>query len=157
MRLYRSQERRAIPGLLPHDSYAFTIRTNTGQDEPLSSVATIELGQGYTSIVRVDGKRSISVSANVNKDKIEPGEVVEDIQKTFIPQLLMKYPDVSSQLDGEAKEEGEAVFGLLKGAFFALFAIYALMAIPLRSYSQPLIIMSVIPFGVIGAIFGHFV
>ncbi|MDP2560055.1 efflux RND transporter permease subunit [Psychrobium sp. 1_MG-2023] len=133
------------------------IRTSNGTEVPFSSVATIELGEGLSNITRVDGKRSVTVTANVNKDKVEPGKVTRDIEKEYIPKLLNKYPDVSSELSGEAKEEGEAVWGLAKGAFFALFAIYALMAIPLKSYSQPIIIMSVIPFGVIGAIFGHFI
>ena len=133
------------------------IRTNTGQDVPFSAVANIELGEGYSTIVRVDGKRSVTIKANANKDRIEPGEVMEEIQQDFLPQLLERYPDISTELDGEAKNESEAKYGLLKGTFFALFAIYALMAIPLKSYTQPLIIMSVIPFGVIGAIFGHFI
>jgi len=133
------------------------IRTSSGMEVPFSSVATIEIGEGLASIVRVDGERSVTVSANVNKDKVEPGKVSADIENGFIPELLSRYPSVTSKVDGEAKEESEAKWGLLKGTFFSLFAIYALIAIPLKSYSQPLIIMSVIPFGVIGAIFGHFV
>lgn len=133
------------------------IRTNTGVEVPFSSVADIEIGEGLASIIRVDGQRSVTISADVNKDKIEPGKVSQDIQKNFIPELLARYPSVSSKLDGEAKQQADAQLGLLKGTFLSLFAIYALIAIPLRSYSQPLIIMSVIPFGVIGAIFGHFV
>jgi len=149
---YPKEDRRSI-GHLEH----MRIRTPSGVEVPFSSVATIKIGEGLSSIVRIDGQRSITVNANVNKDKIEPGKVIGDIEENYIPNLLAKYPDVGSELSGEAKEEGEAIWGLLKGAFFALFAIYALMAIPLKSYSQPLIIMSVIPFGVIGAIFGHFV
>lgn len=149
---YPKEDRRSIGHL-----EQMRIRTPNGTEVPFSSVATINIGEGVSSITRIDGQRSISVSANVNKDKIEPGKVIEDIESTFIPSLLAKYPDLQSQLGGEAKEESEAIWGLVKGAFFALFAIYALMAIPLKSYGQPLIIMSVIPFGVIGAIFGHFV
>ena len=133
------------------------IRTNTGMEVPFSSVADIEIGEGLASIIRVDGQRSVTVSANVNKDKVEPGKVSKDIEENFIPELLSRYPSVTSKVDGEAKEQADAQWGLLKGTFFSLFAIYALIAIPLKSYSQPLIIMSVIPFGVIGAIFGHFV
>lgn len=133
------------------------IRTSAGAEVAFSSIANIEIGEGLASIIRVDGERSVTVSANVNKDEIEPGKVLKDIEENFIPDLLSRYPSVTSKVDGEAKEESEAKWGLLKGTFFSLFAIYALIAIPLKSYSQPLIIMSVIPFGIIGAIFGHFV
>jgi multidrug efflux pump subunit AcrB len=149
---YPLAERRSIGHL-----EQMRIRTRSGREVPFSSVANIEIGEGVSSIIRIDGERSITISANVNKDKIEPNKVVEDIKENYIPDLLSKYPDVKAQLDGEAKNEGDAVWGLIQGTFFALFAIYALMAIPLKSYSQPLIVMAVIPFGVIGAIFGHFV
>jgi len=149
---YPKEDRRSIGHL-----EQMRIRTPSGIEVPFSSVATIRIGEGVSSIIRIDGKRSITVKASVNKDKIEPGEVIEDIEENYMPTLREKYPDLLSELAGEAKEEGEAKAGLLKGVFFALFAIYALMAIPLKSYSQPLIIMSVIPFGVIGAVFGHFV
>ena len=149
---YPLEERRTIGQL-----EQMRIRTNTGKEVAFSSVATIEIGEGLASIIRVDGERSVTVSANVNKDEIEPNKVLKDIEENFIPELLNRYPSVTSKVDGEAKEESEAKWGLLKGTFFSLFAIYALIAIPLKSYSQPLIIMSVIPFGVIGAIFGHFV
>lgn len=149
---YPLEERRTIGQL-----EQMRIRTSTGQEVAFSSIADIDIGEGVASIIRVDGERSVTVSANVNKDEIEPSKVTKDIEENFIPNLLTRYPSVTSKVDGEAKEESEAKWGLLKGTFFSLFAIYALIAIPLKSYSQPLIIMSVIPFGVIGAIFGHFV
>jgi len=149
---YPKEDRRSIGHL-----EQMRIRTPSGIEVPFSSIAKINIGEGVSSIVRIDGKRSITVKASVNKDKVEPGEVVRDIQENYIPTLLDKYPTLNADIAGEAKEEGEAKAGLIKGIFFALFAIYALMAIPLKSYSQPLIIMSVIPFGVIGAIFGHFI
>ncbi|MGB0833940.1 MAG: efflux RND transporter permease subunit [Psychrobium sp.] len=149
---YPLEERRTIGQL-----EQMRIRTNTGMEVPFSAVADIEIDEGLASIVRVDGQRSVTVSANINKDKVEPGKIMQDIQRDYIPDLLSRYPSVSSKVDGEAKQEEEAKWDMLRGAFFALFAIYALIAIPLRSYGQPLIIMSVIPFGIIGAIFGHFI
>ncbi|MGZ9897390.1 efflux RND transporter permease subunit [Shewanella gaetbuli] len=132
------------------------IRTGNGQTVPFSTVAAIELGDSYASITRVDGRRAITIQANVNKNKVEPSKVVNEIQQDFIPQLTAKYPHVSASLDGSSLDEQNALIGLLQGFFFAMFTIYALMAIPLKSYSQPLIIMSVIPFGMIGALVGHF-
>ncbi|WJG11062.1 efflux RND transporter permease subunit [Aliiglaciecola sp. LCG003] len=131
------------------------IRTADNQEIPFSEVADIELAQGYGSIVRVDGNRSITVTAKADKSKIDPQEVASNVEKNFIPGLLQQHPSVEFRLEGASKEQGDALFSLLQGFLFALFAIYALMAIPLKSYSQPFIIMSVIPFGIVGAIFGH--
>jgi len=74
-----------------------------------------------------------------------------------VPDIMARYPAVNFQLQGNSKEEQEAIFSMFQGLMFALFAIYALLAVPLRSYSQPFIIMAVIPFGVVGAIVGHLV
>ncbi len=133
------------------------IRTPSGLSVPFSSVADIEIGDSFASITRVDGQRAITISADANKDKVEPSKVVAEIQEEFLPELTRKYPNLSTALDGESADEQSALLSLIQGFFFALFTIYALMAIPLKSYSQPLIIMSVIPFGMIGALFGHFI
>lgn len=133
------------------------VRTARGTEVPFSAVADIEIGESYANIVRIDGKRAVTVTANANKEKVEPGKIIQEIKDEYIPELLERYPNIGIALDGEAKNESDAIWDLVTGLFFALFTIYALMAIPLKSYGQPLIIMSVIPFGVIGAIFGHFV
>ncbi|MCL1086152.1 efflux RND transporter permease subunit [Shewanella glacialipiscicola] len=133
------------------------IRTPKGTSVPFSTVAQIEKGESYASITRVDGKRAITITANANKNIVEPSKVVQEIQQDYLPQLQAKYPKIQTALDGGSLDEQNAMGGLLQGFFFALFTIYALMAIPLKSYSQPLIIMSVIPFGIIGALFGHLI
>lgn len=133
------------------------IRTPKGTSVPFSTVAQIEKGESYASITRVDGKRAITITANANKNIAEPSKVVQEIQQDYLPQLQAKYPKIQTALDGGSLDEQNAMGGLMQGFFFALFTIYALMAIPLKSYSQPLIIMSVIPFGIIGALFGHLI
>lgn len=133
------------------------IRTPTGTSVPFSTVAQIEKGESYASITRIDGKRAITITANANKNIVEPSKVVQEIQKDYLPQLQAKYPKIQTALDGGSLDEQNAMVGLMQGFFFALFTIYALMAVPLKSYSQPLIIMSVIPFGIIGALFGHLI
>ncbi|MCL1037074.1 efflux RND transporter permease subunit [Shewanella submarina] len=133
------------------------VRTPSGTAVPFQSVARIELGESFSAITRVDGRRAITVTANVNKDKVEPSKVVQEIQEQFLPRLSAKYPEISTELDGSSQDEADAMVALMQGFIFTLFAIYALMAVPLKSYSQPLIIMSVIPFGMIGALFGHFI
>lgn len=131
------------------------VRAPNGDNIPFSQVADIELSKGYSSIIRVDGSRSITVTGKVNKAILEPGDVVDEITKTVIPEILSRYPDVTFRLQGNSREQGEAVISLAQGFLLAMLAIFALMAIPLKSYSQPLIIMSVIPFGIVGAIIGH--
>ncbi|WP_051275272.1 efflux RND transporter permease subunit [Aestuariibacter salexigens] len=131
------------------------IRAPNGDDVPFSEVADIELAEGYSTITRVNGSRSITVTGKVDKSMLDPGEVASEVEQDFIPTLLERYPTVSFKLEGSSREQGEAMVSLAQGFVFALFAIYALMAIPLKSYSQPLIIMSVIPFGIVGAIVGH--
>lgn len=131
------------------------IRTATGEQVPFAQVAEIDMGQGYGSIIRVDGNRSITVTAKVDVEAIDPMEIVIDTEDNYIPDLLERYPSVNFRLQGNSREQQDAMMGLLKGLGFSLFAIYALLAVPLRSYSQPLIIMSVIPFGIVGAIVGH--
>ena len=133
------------------------IRTPSGISVPFSTVAEIELGDSYSSITRVDGRRAISIIANADKDKVEPSKIVAEIQEEFLPYLEAQYPQISTTLDGGSADEQSALISLVQGFLFALFAIYALMAIPLKSYSQPLIIMAVIPFGIIGALFGHLI
>ena len=149
---YPKEQRNSIGNL-----ETMRIRAANGDEIPFAEVADIEIGQGYTSINRVDGKRSISVTAKVNPDVIEPNTILRDVMVQAIPQYLKQYPGVSFKLQGNSKEQQDAIMSLGQGFLFALFAIYALLAIPLKSYSQPLIIMSVIPFGIVGAIIGHMV
>ena len=133
------------------------VRAPNGQEIPFEQVATFNLGQGFDSIIRVDGKRSVTITGVVDKALMDPSEITYDVVDNVIPDLLARYPNVEFKLQGNSKEQADAIFSLMQGLLFALFAIYALLAIPLRSYSQPIIIMSVIPFGVVGAIIGHLV
>ncbi|WP_305417826.1 efflux RND transporter permease subunit [Photobacterium leiognathi] len=112
--------------------------------------------QSYTSINRVDRKRSVIVSANVDKSQTSPSDIYNDILENKLDQLRQAFPSVKFALDGRAKDEKNTKGSLIRDSILALITIFALMAIPLRSYSQPLIIMSVIPFGIIGAIAGHY-
>jgi len=97
------------------------------------------------------------VTANADLDRVEPTLVVAAIEEGFVEQLREEYPDVKLELGGTSKEEQKFVQKLMYMLGITLFAIYALMAIPLKSYLQPLIIMGVIPFGMIGALIGHII
>ena len=134
------------------------IRTDSGDEVPFESVAEIEERMSPSFITRTWGKRSVRVSANVEQSIIEPGKVVSDMTTgAFRDQLELEFPGVRLELGGASQEQAELQTRMLYTALLALFGIYALMAIPLKSYLQPLIIMGVIPFGMIGAMIGHLV
>jgi multidrug efflux pump subunit AcrB len=133
------------------------IRTADGREVPFTAVAEAVEADGYSTITRVNGVRAVTVRARVDKERVEPFAIIRDLRSEDIPDILANYPNVRFGLEGASQDEQEALGSLAVGAVFALFGIYALMAIPLRSYSQPLIIMSVIPFGIIGAVAGHWV
>lgn len=131
------------------------IRTPDGGTVPFESVAVAVLDKGYSTIRHIDRKRVVNVTADVDKSKIDANRIIKEMQEAFIPDLLRRYPGVKYEIEGESREQNETMGALSKGMILALFAIFALMAIPLSSYVKPLIIMSVIPFGIVGAIFGH--
>lgn len=131
------------------------IRTLDGAALPFSAVANMRIEPGLSRITRIDGERALTVSADVDKQRTEPGRIVNTTIAEFMPDLQSRYPGLRYALDGESEEAGKLFRSLFTGFVLALFGIYALLAIPLKSYLQPLIIMSVIPFGIIGAVFGH--
>ena len=131
------------------------IRTADGQVLPLSHVARLETRFVAKNIYRVDGSRVAVVSADVDKSQASPQQVLDDLESGLFQQLRRDYPGLEIVLAGEAREEAQTRQSL-QGAFLvALLAIYALLAIPLSSYWQPLVIMMAIPFGIVGALLGH--
>ena len=131
------------------------IRTPSGSEVPFSTVARAEFGTGYSSIKRVDRRRAINVTADVDTTQANSNDIIATLQRTDLPELLEKYPQVSYTLEGEQREQREMLFSLFRGFLLALLLIYTLVAVPLKSYSQPLLIMSAIPFGLVGAVWGH--
>ncbi len=130
------------------------IRSQDGAEIPLSEVADITLGQGTPKISRVDRQRVIDITADVDKGKVNVPKVVADL-KAWLPEILAQHPNIGYDMEGEQKEQRESMGSLMMGLGFALLAIYVLLAIPLQSYAQPLVVMSVIPFSIIGALGGH--
>ena len=133
------------------------IRTPDGGEVPFGYVARGELVRGFASITRVDRNRTVNVTASVDPAISSPGPVIADLEARVLPELLMRYPGVTYTFQGAQAEQTDAVGGLLRGFVIALLLIFALLAIPLRSYGQPLIIMAAIPFGLVGAIWGHII
>ena len=133
------------------------ILTPGGGRVPFHSIAEVELTESPAFIRRFDRERAIRVSAEVDKEKYEPKKIQDDIMNKELPQVLADFPGVRSKLSGASQQQVEIQQDLVRGGLLAIFLIYALMAIPLKSYAQPLIIMSVIPFGTIGALVGHLI
>lgn len=149
---YPAEDRRSLAQL-----EQMRVRTATGDEVPFASVAEMKFTQGTASIQRVDRKRSISVTAELDEDSTDANTIIASLERDFLPQLVADYPGVSYSFEGEQTQQKDTFAGLASGGLFSLLLIYGLMAIPFRSYLQPLIIMSVIPFGLVGAVAGHMI
>ncbi len=137
------------------DIYNLKIRTMNGSQIPISEVAILEFGRGYSTISRVNQRRIITVTASVNED-IANGEQINKKLKKFIDKKLKKkYYGLKYSQGGTQKQKKKSMGSLFKGFLIALFFVYLLLAIPFKSYIQPIVIMLAIPFGIIGAIFAH--
>ena len=131
------------------------IRTSSGESIAIGEVANIQMGLGVTEIRRLDRKRTITITAEVLENKIESGDVVRDVKASFVPMLLEKYPSVEFRLTGGTKEQNDYYSKMIISGLTSLILMYGLLAVPLKSYLQPVLIMSVIPFGFVGAALGH--
>jgi multidrug efflux pump subunit AcrB len=131
------------------------IRTPNGSEVPFSVAAHAELGRGYASIQRADRKKVINVTADVDAKIANANELLADITSTVLPQILADHPRIRFDLEGEQREQRETLGGLGQGFLVALLVIYILLAIPFKSYIQPVIVMVAIPFGIVGAAWGH--
>ncbi|OSM05145.1 efflux RND transporter permease subunit [Magnetofaba australis] len=138
-----------------YDLDAMKIRTPDGGFAPLSVVADRVEGRGSTNIRREDGARVINVRAELAAGARSPRPVLEAVEQSVLPQILADHPGVKYEFVGSRRESGDTFENLGPNYMFALFVMYALLAAPFRSYIQPLIIMSVIPLGFVGAIWGH--
>ncbi|RME57571.1 MAG: efflux RND transporter permease subunit [Candidatus Dadabacteria bacterium] len=132
------------------------LTTKEGKKIPLSEVADYKRTKSFSYISRDDKERTVSVSADVDDTKASVEGIKAKIKKEIFPLIKEQFPDVSLSFQGAQKEQREAVGGIKSGLAASLVLIYALIAVPFKSYFQPLIIMFAIPFGIIGAIWGHF-
>jgi len=149
---YPREQRRSLG-----DMENMRIRTLAGGEVPFSHVARVEPRRGFASITRVDRNRAVNVTASVDPAISSSGAVIADLRARILPGVVDRHPGLFFTFEGIEGEQEETVEGLGQGFVLALLLIFTLLAVPLRSYVQPLIIMSAIPFGLIGAVWGHVV
>lgn len=163
LRVQRGQEDIRVYIRLPEeernsivDVERFRVRV-PGGEVPLSSIAEVSFGQAPSVIKRTDGRRVTTVTADLNTEVVTGQEIATALRGDILPGLQKDYPQLQYQFGGEQQEQAESFADLGVGFIAALLMIYVLLAIPFKSYMQPLIIMAVIPFGVIGALLGHLI
>lgn len=147
---YPPEERRSLG-----DVERMRIRSGDGTQVPFPSVAEAELRTGFSTIRHVDGRRVVSVTADVDQSAANANEIVRALKRGALDDVLASYPGVQFSFEGEQAEQREFLAAMARGYAIALLLIYSLLAIPLGSYFQPLIIMAAIPFGLVGAAWGH--
>jgi multidrug efflux pump subunit AcrB len=161
-RLQRGQNEVRVYTRLPDDERnaledlnEYRIRTSGGADVPLQEVATVSLDYAPSQINRQDGRRVITLTADVDPSVTTGNEVTDALNDRVLPNIQRAIPGMTYQFGGQQRQQRKAQSSLIIGFLLALFAIYSLLAIPFRSYLQPLVIMSTIPFAWIGALLGH--
>lgn len=150
--IYPSDQRRRIT-----DLQQAMVRTGAGHRVPLASVATIKPIYSIDAIERINQQRVAVVTANVDKSSADVNAILAALQAQTFNQIKLDYPSVDIILTGEAQEKAKSTKSLYIVFAIAMLGIYGLLAIPLKSYAQPLIVMMAIPFGLIGALIGHWI
>jgi multidrug efflux pump subunit AcrB len=149
---YAEHDRHSISGI-----EEMRLRTIDGQEIPIEEVATINPGRAYSVIHRVNRKRVITVSSDLDESIANASKIVADLKADFLPKLIQRHPGIKYDLEGQEKRTQESLDSLKRGFALALMGIFFLLASQFRSYIQPIIIMVAIPFGLIGAIAGHII
>ena len=133
------------------------IRTPAGDEVPFSQVAQVKIEQGYATIERAQRLRVIKITADVEAAVINANEVRMALRDSYLPRLKNLYPGLRYTIEGVGKQQQESLADVFNGFGVALFGIYALLAIPFRSFTQPFVVMAAIPFGFVGALIGHLI
>ncbi|MCG6982163.1 MAG: efflux RND transporter permease subunit [Deltaproteobacteria bacterium] len=130
------------------------LRTPAGSEIPLREAVNVRRGRAYTTIDRRDGRRIVTVTADV-RPRSKAGLILSSVKTETLPELQRKYPGLTYSFEGRQADTRESTQSLLRGLMMAVLVIYAMLAVPFNSYIQPVIIMISIPFGIVGAVIGH--
>jgi len=147
---YPSDERRSLA-----DFREIRVRTKDGIERPITELAEINVQRGFSEINRVDQQRSITISADLDETKTNADVIIARLQKEYVPTLRAQFPAITLKWEGQREQTQESVGSLMVGFVVALLMMFVLLVLQFRSYAQPLIILAIIPFGMIGAIWGH--
>ncbi|WP_372718849.1 efflux RND transporter permease subunit [Novipirellula sp.] len=131
------------------------VRTADGKQSPITELADVELKRGFSEINRVDQMRSVTISADLDETTANADLIIGELQADFVPQLLKQYPAVSLRWEGQREQSNESVGSLMVGFAIAIVCMFVLLVLQFRSYVQPLLILAIVPFGMIGAVWGH--
>ncbi len=164
LRLQRGREEVRVYARLPDDERdaitdveGYLIRTQSGGDVPIGQAASMKMGTSPPAIRREDGQRVITVTADVDEGVVSAGEANGILQETILTELTAANPELTFAFGGEQQQQLQSLDALYRGFALAMLAIFALLAIPLRSYLKPFIVMAIIPFGLIGVVLGHWI
>jgi multidrug efflux pump subunit AcrB len=163
LRQQRGRNEIKVKVRLPKEERAFEynleqmiLRTPSGREVPLREAVTLKRGRAYTTIDRRNGRRVVTVSADV-KPRSQTDQVLQSLTAETLPDIQQKFPGLSYSFEGRQADRRESMRGLLMGLLMALAVIYAMLAVPFNSFVQPMIIMVSIPFGIVGAVIGHLI
>lgn len=126
-----------------------------GVQRPITELAEVSVSRGFSEINRIDQKRSITISSDINENEGNAKEIVANLQTEFMPDLMKKYPSLRVRWEGQQEQDSESVRSLGIGLGIALIAMYVLLTMEFKSYGQPMVVMAIIPFGIVGAVLGH--
>ncbi|MCO8121047.1 efflux RND transporter permease subunit [Stieleria sp. TO1_6] len=126
-----------------------------GNEHPIEELAEVTLKRGFSEINRVDQRRSITISADLDWKTANANLIIDDLQKNYMPDLAQRYPGVDVRWEGQAEQSRESVGSLMTGFGIAIVTMYVLLVLQFRSYVQPILILMIVPFGMIGAVWGH--
>jgi multidrug efflux pump subunit AcrB len=147
---YPEEERRSLA-----DFQEIRVRTADGSERPITELAEVEVRRGFSEINRVDQKRSITITADLDETKTNADLIIARLQNEYVPELKERFPAISLKWEGQQEQSRESVGSLMVGFAVALLLMFVLLVLQFRSYAQPLIILFIIPFGMIGAVWGH--
>ena len=139
------------------DLYKTRIRLKDGSEMDLRTAAVIREQRGYSRIERVDGRRIVSVSANVEEAIATPDDVIASMRRSALPDLISRYPGIAYSFEGASRNQRDDLDSLQRNLMIAVMVMFVMLASQLRSYVQPLIILSAIPFGFVGSVIGHLI
>jgi len=147
---YPEEERRSLVNFRE-----IRVRDAAGIERPINEVADVKLNQGFSEINRVDQRRSVTITADIDEAVANSDLITTDLQNNYLPKLLADYPEISVKWQGQREQSQESVGSLKVGFGIAILAMFVLLVLQFKSYVQPLLILAVIPFGMIGAVWGH--